>query len=98
MTSSVPIKSKDELLTMHTGSLMRRRKALLECGETFEASDRMGYEERPNIANTGMIEFKDCLEWKKAYTELKEVLATRENIPNKLERKKMRQARAKNKN
>lgn len=94
MSSRVPIKSKDELLIMHTGSLMNRRKALLQCEESFEASDRVGYEERPIVSKSGMIEFKDCEEWKRAYNELKEILASRENIPNKIERKAARQASA----
>ena len=83
-------KTLAELEAMHTGTLMNRRKALLKCPETsgLAASQRM-----PNAA----IGAKDTPSWKKAYSELKSVLDKREHLPNKQERKALRQARAKNK-
>ena len=39
--------------------------------------------------------FKNTSQWKQAYEDLKVVLSTRENIPNKQERKALRQAKAK---
>ena len=80
---------------MHTGTLMNRRAALLKCEETWSHSDRVGYDAKPNPTKTGFIQFKDTAEWQQAYSELKAVLDTRENIPNKKERKAMRQTKAK---
>jgi len=94
MASKVKLKTLEELNKMHTGSLMSRRAALLKCEESFELSDRNGYETKPNISETGFIEFKDSAEWQQAYTELKNVLSTRENMPNKQERKEIRKAKA----
>ncbi len=73
---------------MHTGSLMSRRKALLKCEESFELSDQI------EPSNTDKIEFKNTVEWQQAYQDLKSVLDTRENLPNKQERKTIRQAKA----
>lgn len=82
MPSKTPIINKDELMALHTGTLMARRKALLKCEESFCLSDRLG-EDEPNPVETGFIEFKDTAEWKQAYAELKHVLAGREHIPRK---------------
>lgn len=79
------------LQQMHTGSLMKRRAALLACEESFAVSDRDGL---PNTEN-GRIEFKNTPQWQQAYEDIKSVLATREHIPNKQERKAIRQAKAK---
>ncbi len=95
MASKVKIIKLEELQSLHTGTLMNRRVALLKCEESFESSDRFGYETKPPATSTGIIEFKDTDAWKRAYEELKIVLATRENLPNKQERKKIRQAKAK---
>lgn len=95
MANKVSILSVKELETQHTGTLMSRRKALLKCEESFAHSDRVGHEAEPDPAKTGMIEYKDTAEWRAAYTDLKALLATRENVPNKAERKAMRQAKAK---
>ena len=89
MSSMVERKSISELKGMHTRSLMSRRKALLKCEESFELSDQM------EPTNSDMIEFKNTSEWQQAYQELKSVLGTRENLPSKLERKAIRQAKAK---
>ena len=95
MASKVELKTIEELNKMHTGSLMNRRAALLKCEGSFELSDRNGYETKPKISETGFIEFKDTTEWQQAYNELKSVLSTRENIPNKQERKEIRKEKAK---
>jgi len=95
MAKKVEIISLEKLNNMHTGTLMNRRKALLKCDESFESSDRNGYETKPLTKNTGLIEFKDTPEWKNAYKDLKNILATRENLPNKQERKEIRKAKAK---
>lgn len=96
MSSKVEIKTLEELHCMHIGTLMNRRAALLKCEETFEVSDRNNYETKPLPKNTGFIEFKDTSEWQKAYEELKSILSTRENLPNKQERKKIRKEKANN--
>jgi len=75
---------------MHTGSLMKRRAALLACEESFTVADR---DVLPDTEN-GRIEFKNTPQWQQAYADIKSVLATREHIPNKQERKAIRQARA----
>lgn len=90
MASKVPIKTTQELEAMHTGTLMSRRKALLKCVETCAHSDQISHK-----PNNDTIEFKDTPEWRTASADVKTVLATRENIPNKQERKAMRQAKAK---
>ena len=90
MASKVEIKALEELANMHTGTLIKRRDALLKCEESFESSDRNGYETKPLVSSTGLIEFKDTPEWQQAYNDLKSVLSTRENIPNKQERKEIR--------
>jgi hypothetical protein len=89
MSSTVERKSLDELESMHTGSLMHRRKALLQCEESFDSSDKL---ERKV---TGVIEFKNTSEWQCAYNDIKQVLSQRENVPNKQERKASRQEAAK---
>ncbi len=79
MSSKVKIVTKEVLTKMHTGTLMTRRKKLLQCEESFALSDRFGYESEPDPKETGYVEFKDTKEWKNAYKELKEILATREH-------------------
>ena len=86
MSCRVKRKSLADLEAMHTGSLMSRRKALLKCEESFELSDQI------EPSNSDKIEFKNTTEWKQAYQDLKSVLDTRENLPNKQERKAMRQS------
>ena len=95
MASKVEIKTLEELREMHTGSLMSRRDVLLKCEESFEASDRSGYEIKPSTSTTGLIEYKNTPEWKNAYNELKSVLSNREKIPNMQERKEIRKEKAK---
>lgn len=80
MANTVEKKTINELESMHTGSLLSRRKALLKCDECFEMSDEL-------IAPVNdLIQFKNTDVWKQAYRELQEVLSERENIPGKKER------------
>lgn len=95
MASKVEIKSITELEKQHTGTLMSRRAALLKCEGAFEVTDRAGYNIKPSPSETGIIEYKDSLEWQQAYEDLKGILATRENLRSKQERKHIRQAKAK---
>ncbi len=92
MPSKVKIISKKELQNLHTGTLIKRRKDLLACEESFQLSDRFEYldEIEPIPEETGYIEFKDTEAWKQAYEELKEILVNRDNWPNKPERKAAR--------
>ena len=89
MSCTVEPKSLENLESMHTGSLMSRRKALLKCEESYEDSDQIVRKD------LGLIEFKNTQEWLNAYSDLKQVLSSRENVTNKQERKKNRQAAAK---
>ena len=93
MPSKVAKKTVDELKAMPTRALMSRRAALLKCEESFALSDRDGHEGVPPAG--GDIEFKDTPAWQQAYAELKSVLATREHVPNKQERKEIRRQKAK---
>ena len=95
MSSRVKIVTKTELEKMHAGALTARRHRLLECEESFEDSDRYGYEPAPDTSVTGLIEFKDSDVWKEAYREMKEVLETREHWPGGEERKQKRLEKAK---
>ncbi len=94
MPSKVQLVSSKELEGMHTGTLMSRRDALLKCEESFEHSDRNCYEKEPKPSTSGFIEFKDTAEWQQAYEELRDLLASRENIPSKKERKVEHQSKA----
>lgn len=90
MASKVAVKTIQELEAMHTGTLMNRRKALLKCEETSAHSDQTSHK-----PSNDKIEFKDTPQWRAAYANVKSILATRENVPNKQERKAMRQEKAK---
>ena len=87
MPSKVSPKTLAELEELHTGTLMSRRNALLKCEESFE--------HEPKPTGKDVIEFKNTVEWKQAYSDLKVVLAKREHLPTGSERKTMRQAKAK---
>ena len=93
MSNKVEIKSIEELESKHTGSLMSRCIALLKCEVSYELSDQFGI--RSQDKDAGFIAFKDSNNWKKAYKELMSILATREHISNKEERKALRQTKAK---
>ena len=82
---------------MATGTLEIRRTNLLKCEESFESSDRFGYEEPPEPDKTGFIEFKDQPSWSTAYNEVKDILANRAHLPTAAERKARREAQSKKK-
>lgn len=88
MPSIVKIISLNELESMHTGSLMTRRIALLKCEESLMVSDR----DSDHKVAPGTIEFKDSEEWKQAYHQQKNVLAKRENWPSKGNKKAARRS------
>lgn len=98
MSKKVKVLPKQVLLEMHTGSLLARRKALLACNESFSKSDQSGYKNEPNDKDTKIIEFKNTKVWSTAYLELKEILATREHVPNKREKREIRIKKAKHRN
>ncbi len=77
MPSRVKIIATEKLKTMHTGSLMRRRKALLAGEESIELSDW----DADYVVSDGYIEFKQTETWQRAYRELKRVLNTRAHWP-----------------
>lgn len=89
MLKKLEVILKADVEKMHTGTLMARRSALLKCEESMVLSAQYPLTKR------GVIEFKNTVQWKQAYEDLKVVLSTRENIPNKQERKALRQAKAK---
>jgi len=79
----VAIVAEVKLLEMPTKQLLGRLKRLRFCEESFQGSDLT---EREIEACTGIL-FKDTPEWKKAYEEVKRVLAMREHIRRNGERK-----------
>jgi len=97
MSSKVKIVTFEELGSMSTFALVGRRTKLLKCEDSFESSDRFGYEEEPNPKETGFVEFKDQPDWINAYNEVKSLLSNREHIPNAAERKARRQQQGKKK-
>ena len=94
MRTGIETKTIDELNAMHTGSLMKRREALLKCEESAQAADLDEAEQKALTTNTGLIRFKNTPIWQKAYADIKKVLSTREHLPNKQERKELRKAKA----
>ena len=91
MSNTVVIIKRDQLMTLHTGTLMKRRAELLKCDESLEMSDSLKTKQNPQ----DLIQYKNTTEWREAYADVKEVLSTREHIPNKKERKLLRQQKAK---
>ncbi len=65
----------EELNKLQTGTLMARRKALLQCEESLSNSDRLPEHQ----IEQGTIEFKQTKEWEIAYQDLKKVLKNREH-------------------
>jgi hypothetical protein len=97
MANKIKIVSKEELRKLHTGTLMKRREGLLKCEESFQSSDRFGYEDEPIPEETGYIEFKNTQAWRQAYREVKEILSNREHWPSRNERKESRLEKVKKK-
>ncbi len=80
MPSKVTIKTRETLERLYTGSLLTRLKQLRACEESFELSDRFGYEAEPDPGVTGFIEFKNTQQWNEAYRDLKKILGGREHV------------------
>ena len=91
MSNTVVIIKQDQLMTLHTGTLMKRRDELLKCDESLEISDSL----KTELNSQDLIQYKNTKEWREAYADVKEVLSTREHVPNKKERKLLRQQKAK---
>ncbi|NMT64375.1 putative bifunctional diguanylate cyclase/phosphodiesterase [Marinobacter orientalis] len=89
MAERIERMARSELEKLHTGTLMKRRQALLACPEPPEPVDPT--EQAPR----GDILYKHTPQWNEAYQDIKSVLAEREHVPNKAERRTIRQARAK---
>ncbi|MDB6064698.1 MAG: hypothetical protein JWR26_906 [Pedosphaera sp.] len=86
----IPILPPDSLLKMPTKQLLGRLRSLQRCEEAAALSDLTQAE----IAASEGILFKDSAQWRKAYDDLKAVLATREHVSSSTERTKNRQQRA----
>ncbi|MDQ8205850.1 hypothetical protein [Pelagicoccus sp. SDUM812003] len=84
---------KNELEELHTGTLLTRLQHLRECEESFEFTDLLP-EEIDELRSDGRIHVKDSEEWKEAYSDLKDILSSREHLLNKQERKEERRKRA----
>lgn len=87
----IAAKTLAELETLHAGTLMGRRQALLTCAET----STLRPQDKASLFTP--IRFKDTQVWKNAYRDLKSVLDKREHLPNKKERKALRKMKAKHK-
>lgn len=70
-------RSREELERMPTGALLARLKRLRWCEDALEWSD-MTEDEVASVSH--LILFKTEAAWKKAYAEVKEVLALREHL------------------
>lgn len=91
MSNTVVIIKQDQLMTLHTGTLMKRRDELLKCDESLEMSDSL----KTELNSQDLIQYKNTKEWREAYADVKEILSTREHVPNKKERRLLRQQKAK---
>ncbi len=77
---AVPPLARQELEVLSTGALLARLKRLRWCEESRGESD-LSDEEVASVA--GLILFKEDVDWRTAYAELKQVLASREHVENK---------------
>ncbi|MDX1634581.1 MAG: hypothetical protein R3280_08095 [Marinobacter sp.] len=91
MAEPIERKSVAELEKLHTGTLMKRREALLQCPEPPEPL------EGNEVATGSDILYKNTPQWNQAYRDLKAVLENREHMPNKQQRRAIRQERARKK-
>jgi len=87
---SLPIVSSEELVTWHTGSLVKRLEGLRELDPSPELSD-MAWGEP---LTPGHIYFKSTEEWQVAYDDVKAALQGRGHVPRGPERRAQRKARA----
>jgi hypothetical protein len=88
---SVPVVAREDLRGMPTKALLARLARLRFCEQSLDASDMT-----PEEAQTANgILFKDSIEWKRAFDELKLVLAEREHVPRPHEKRAARARRSK---
>ena len=80
LARAVPPMARLELEALPTGALLARLKRLRWCEESKGESD-LSDEEVGSVA--GLILFKEEGAWRAAYSDLKEVLASREHVKNK---------------
>jgi hypothetical protein len=87
---SVPVATPEGLRGMPTKALLARLARLRFCEESLSDSDIT-----PEEAQTvdGIL-FKDTVEWKSAFDELKLVLAEREHVPRPNEKRAIRARRS----
>ena len=85
----IPVLAPEALVDMQTKQLLGRLRSLHQCEESAVLSDRPPEE----VAASEGILFKNTIEWQRAYTDLKTVLATREHAPTAAERAIARQQR-----
>src|SRR5262249_8347189 len=81
--------SLEALEKLSTKQLLARLRHLHECEGSVLLSDR------DDVSNTSeAILFKDTIEWKTAYEQVKGILSLREHVPKDAELAKKRRARA----
>lgn len=87
---AVPVATLEGLRGMPTKALLARLAHLRFCEESLGASDMT-----PEEAQTAEgILFKDTVEWKLAFDEVKQVLAGREHVPRPKEKRAIRARRS----
>lgn len=78
---ALPVVARSELELSPTGALLARLKRLRWCEDGPECSDLLPHE----IASvSGQILFKCDPRWQTAYSDVKEVLATRDHVERKI--------------
>ena len=88
---AVPLVTEEELRKMPTKQLLGRLRRLWFCEERSAGSDL----DPAEIQGTSGILFKDTPEWRAAHEEVKQALATREQIPRSVEGEVRRPGRTK---
>jgi hypothetical protein len=73
----VPVFQRQDLESMPTKMLLARLDRLRFCEESAATSDLS----KDEVGDVSGILFKDSAEWRQAYDDVKQVLATREHIP-----------------
>jgi len=81
----------DEMKHLHTGSLLSRLKLLRSLQDSFDVSDWLP-EERDAVEAAGLIAFKESEIWKKAFSDVQELLAQREHLPRGSKEKRKQEA------
>jgi hypothetical protein len=77
---ALPQLAREQIEAMPTGALLARLKRLRWCEESRDWSD-LSDEQIASAAH--LILFKSDPAWQSAYADVREVLGTRENRPNK---------------